>query len=62
VNFSPFRSVLIWFIRQVISSAGLKSMIYAGLTQDDPRVKAAIGYIKDRYTLDENPGRAGTPC
>jgi squalene-hopene/tetraprenyl-beta-curcumene cyclase len=37
--------------------AGLKSMIYAGLTQDDPRVKAAVGYIKDHYTLDENPGQ-----
>jgi squalene-hopene/tetraprenyl-beta-curcumene cyclase len=37
--------------------AGLKSMIYAGLKQDDPRVKAAIGYIKDHYTLDENPGQ-----
>jgi squalene-hopene/tetraprenyl-beta-curcumene cyclase len=37
--------------------AGLKSMIYAGLTRDDPRVKAAIGYIKDHYTLDENPGQ-----
>jgi squalene-hopene/tetraprenyl-beta-curcumene cyclase len=37
--------------------AGLKSMIYAGLTQDDPRVKAAIGYIKDHYTLEENPGQ-----
>ena len=37
--------------------AGLKSMIYAGLTQDDPRVKAAIGYIKQHYTLDQNPGQ-----
>ena len=37
--------------------AGLKSMIYAGLTPDDPRVKAAVGYIKDHYTLDENPGQ-----
>jgi squalene-hopene/tetraprenyl-beta-curcumene cyclase len=37
--------------------AGLKSMIYAGLTQDDPRVKAAIGYIKKNYTLEENPGQ-----
>jgi squalene-hopene/tetraprenyl-beta-curcumene cyclase len=36
--------------------AGLKSMIYAGLTQDDPRVKAAYDYIRDHYTLDENPG------
>jgi squalene-hopene/tetraprenyl-beta-curcumene cyclase len=36
--------------------AGLKSMIYAGLKPDDPRVKAAIGYIKKNYSLDENPG------
>ena len=36
--------------------AGLKSMIYAGLTEDDPRVKAAITYIAAHYTLDENPG------
>ena len=37
--------------------AGLKSMIYAGLTQDDPRVKAALAYIRKHYTLDENPGQ-----
>ena len=36
--------------------AGLKSMIYAGLTRDDPRVKAALKYISRHYTLDENPG------
>jgi squalene-hopene/tetraprenyl-beta-curcumene cyclase len=36
--------------------AGLKSMIYAGLAPDDPRVKAALGYIEKHYTLDENPG------
>jgi squalene-hopene/tetraprenyl-beta-curcumene cyclase len=36
--------------------AGLKSMIYAGLTRDDPRVKAALSYITQHYTLDENPG------
>jgi squalene-hopene/tetraprenyl-beta-curcumene cyclase len=36
--------------------AGLKSMIYAGLTRDDPRVKAALTYITQHYTLDENPG------
>jgi squalene-hopene/tetraprenyl-beta-curcumene cyclase len=36
--------------------AGLKSMIYAGLTSDDPRVKAAYDYIGKHYTLDENPG------
>ncbi len=37
--------------------AGLKSMIYAGLTPDDVRVKSAIEYIKKHYTLEENPGQ-----
>jgi squalene-hopene/tetraprenyl-beta-curcumene cyclase len=36
--------------------AGLKSMIYAGLGPDDPRVKAAIAWIKRHYSLAENPG------
>jgi squalene-hopene/tetraprenyl-beta-curcumene cyclase len=36
--------------------AGFKSMIYAGLKRDDPRVKAAHEWIKKNYTLDENPG------
>ena len=36
--------------------AGLKSMIYAGLTETDPRVKAATTYIAAHYSLDENPG------
>ncbi len=36
--------------------AGLKSMIHAGLSPDDPRVKAALAYIQQNYTLDENPG------
>jgi len=36
--------------------AGLKSMIYAGLGRDDPRVKAALAFITQHYTLDENPG------
>jgi squalene-hopene/tetraprenyl-beta-curcumene cyclase len=36
--------------------AGLKSMIYAGLGPDDPRVKAAFQWIQKHYTLEENPG------
>ena len=36
--------------------AGLKSMIYAGLTRDDPRVKAAIAWIRKHYDLTSNPG------
>jgi squalene-hopene/tetraprenyl-beta-curcumene cyclase len=36
--------------------AGLKSMIYAGLTSDDPRVVAAMDFIRNHYSLDDNPG------
>ncbi len=36
--------------------AGLKSMIYAGLTPDDSRVAAALTWISKHYTLDNNPG------
>jgi squalene-hopene/tetraprenyl-beta-curcumene cyclase len=37
--------------------AGLKSFLYAGVGKDDPRVKAAVGWIRAHYTLDENPGQ-----
>jgi squalene-hopene/tetraprenyl-beta-curcumene cyclase len=36
--------------------AGLKSMIYAGLKPDDPRVKAAYDWIQKFYSVEENPG------
>jgi squalene-hopene/tetraprenyl-beta-curcumene cyclase len=36
--------------------AGLKSMIYAGLSKDDPRVKAAIEWLQKNYDLESNPG------
>ncbi len=36
--------------------AGLKSMIYAGVEKDDPRVKAAIDFLKKNYDVDVNPG------
>jgi squalene-hopene/tetraprenyl-beta-curcumene cyclase len=35
---------------------GLKSFLYAGVSKKDPRVKAAIGWIKRHYTLENNPG------
>ncbi|MFN0135735.1 MAG: prenyltransferase/squalene oxidase repeat-containing protein [Phycisphaerae bacterium] len=35
--------------------AGFKSMIYAGLTTQDPRVQAAIGWIGANWTLEFNP-------
>ncbi len=36
--------------------AGLKSLLYAGLSPDDPRVKAARGWIALHWGFDENPG------
>lgn len=39
-----------------ISYAGLLSYIYADLRRDDPRVKAVIEWLKNNYTLEENPG------
>lgn len=36
--------------------AGLKSMLYAGVDKDDPRVKAAVEWLQQHYSLEENPG------
>lgn len=36
--------------------AGLKSMIFAGLTPDDKRVKAALEWITKHYSVEQNPG------
>jgi squalene-hopene/tetraprenyl-beta-curcumene cyclase len=36
--------------------AGLKSMIYAGVDQDDPRVTAAYDWARKHYDLSVNPG------
>jgi len=37
---------------------GLKSMLYAGLTKNDPRVKAAYLWLRKNYTLEKNPNMA----
>ncbi len=39
--------------------AGFKSMLYCGLSKEDPRVKAAYDWIRRHYTLDSNPGMPG---
>ena len=36
--------------------AGIKSLIYCGVGKDDPRLQAALGWVKKNYTLDANPG------
>lgn len=37
--------------------AGLKSMIYAGLTENDPRVQSAVDWIGEHYAVDTHPGQ-----
>ena len=39
--------------------SGLKSMIYAGVGPNDPRVKAAVAWAAKHYDLNNNPGMAG---
>jgi squalene-hopene/tetraprenyl-beta-curcumene cyclase len=36
--------------------AGFKSMLYAGLSPEDERVRAAFDWIRRHWTFDENPG------
>jgi squalene-hopene/tetraprenyl-beta-curcumene cyclase len=38
-----------------MSYAGLKSYLYADLKKDDPRVAAAVAWLKKNYSVDENP-------
>lgn len=39
-----------------ISYAGLLSYIYADLKKEDPRVQAVFQWLRENYTLEENPG------
>jgi squalene-hopene/tetraprenyl-beta-curcumene cyclase len=36
--------------------AGFKTLLYANLKKNDPRVAAALNWIKSNYTLDKNTG------
>ncbi|HXG10696.1 MAG TPA: prenyltransferase/squalene oxidase repeat-containing protein [Gemmataceae bacterium] len=36
--------------------AGIKSLIYCGVSRDDPRIKKAFEWIQKNYTVDANPG------
>jgi len=36
--------------------AGLKSMLYAGVSPDDFRVKAALKFLSKNYSVSNNPG------
>ena len=36
--------------------AGIKSLIYCGVSKDDPRIQKALEWIRKNYTLERNPG------
>src|SRR5262249_9247029 len=36
--------------------AGIKSMIYCGVSKDEPRMKKALEWIQQHYPVDANPG------
>lgn len=36
--------------------AGMQSLIYADLGKNDPRVKSALEWLANNYSVDENPG------
>lgn len=40
-----------------ITYAGIKSLIYAGVSKNDPRVKTALDWVRKNYTVDANPGQ-----
>ncbi len=37
--------------------SGFKSLVYAGLTEDDPRTQAALKWIRNNYSVTTNPGQ-----
>ena len=39
-----------------MSYAGLKSMVYCGLNENDPRLKAVVDWVGKHYAVDCNPG------
>ncbi len=42
-----------------MTSAGLLSLLFAGVDKEDPRVQAAYDWIRANYTLEYNPGSEG---
>jgi len=43
-----------------MSYSGLKSMIFAGVKEDDPRVKAVVKWIGKNYDLKSHPGQGNS--
>lgn len=43
-----------------MSYSGLKSMVFAGVQRDDPRVQAVVKWIGKNYDLKSHPGQGGS--
>ena len=43
-----------------MSYSGLKSMIFAGVKEDDPRVQAVVKWIGKHYDLKSHPGQGNS--
>jgi squalene-hopene/tetraprenyl-beta-curcumene cyclase len=39
--------------------AGIKSLIYCGVSKDDERIKRAYEWVRRHYTVEQNPGMPG---
>ena len=39
-----------------MTNAGLLSLLFAGVDKEDPRVQAAFDWVRENYTLEDNPG------
>ena len=37
--------------------AGVKALIYCGVSKDDPRMVKAVDWLRRHYAVDANPGR-----
>lgn len=55
-EFEPMPGKKAWRSYGSMTYAGMLSLIYADVKADDPRVQAALGWLKGNYTLEENPG------
>jgi squalene-hopene/tetraprenyl-beta-curcumene cyclase len=45
-----------WIGYGAMTYAGIKSLIYCGVSKDDPRVQKAYGWVRQHYTVDSHPG------
>jgi squalene-hopene/tetraprenyl-beta-curcumene cyclase len=45
-----------WRSYGTMTYAGMLSLLYSDVKADDPRVQAALGWLRSNFTLDENPG------